>query len=121
MRFIFFILLIALFGYSMALVLFNTAPTPVDLLFAQIPIMNLGILLVVTLVLGVLVGLLLGVIVFRVFQTRWEIKRLNKELEVVRARHIQAAAAAAAATASVATPIQAPIHRDDVTIIPPMM
>jgi len=119
MRFIFLIILIALFGYSLALVLANSINTQVDLLFAQIPTMNLGLLLVMTLVLGVITGLLLGVLVFRVVQTRWEITRLNKELELVRARHIQAAAAAAAATASVAAP--APVKRDDVTIVPPMM
>ncbi|HEY4714099.1 MAG TPA: LapA family protein [Aquirhabdus sp.] len=118
MRFIFLILLIVLFGYSMALVLFNSAPTPVDLVFAEIPMMNLGLLLVMTLVLGIITGLLLGVHVFRVIQTRWEIKRLNKELELVRARHIQAAAAAAAAT-TIATP--ASVKHDDVTIVPPMM
>ncbi len=119
MRFIFLIILIALFGYSLALVLANSINTQVDLLFAQIPTMNLGLLLVMTLVLGVITGLLLGVLVFRVVPTRWEITRLNKELELVRARHIQAAAAAAAATASVAAP--APVKRDDVTIVPPMM
>lgn len=119
MRFLFIILLIALFGYSMALVLANGINTQVDLLFAQIPKMNLGLLLVMTLVLGVITGLLLGVFVFRVIQTRWEIKRLNKELELVRARHIQAAAAAAAATISVATP--ALVKHDDVMIVPPMM
>lgn len=120
MRFLFFILLIALFGYSLALVLANSINTQVDLLFAQIPTMNLGLLLVMTLVLGVIIGLLLGVLVFRVVQTRWEITRLNKELELVRARHIQAAAAAAAATATTST-TPAPVKRDDVTIVPPMM
>lgn len=122
MRFIFLILLIALFGYSMALVLANSTNTQVDLLFAHIPTMNLGLLLVMTLVLGIITGLLLGVHVFRVIQTRWEITRLNKELELVRARHIQAAAAAAAATATT-TPATSPalVKHEDVTIVPPMM
>jgi len=123
MRFIFLILLIALFGYSLALVIYNHASNPqVELVFATIPAMNLGILLVITLMLGIVTGLLLGVLVFRVFQMRWEISRLNKELELVRARHIQAAAAAAAASAVAAnatTTIQAP--KPEETIIPPAM
>ncbi len=112
MRFILFVLLIAIFGYSMALVLFNGTTLTVDLIFLTITSMNLGLLLVLTLGLGVLIGLLLGVFVFRVVQTRWEIGRLNKELELVRARHVQAAAAAASAT---------PMKHDDVTTIPPLM
>jgi len=101
MRFIFLILLIALFGYSLALVIYNHASNPqVELVFATVPAMNLGILLVITLILGIVTGLLLGVFVFRVVQTRLQLGRLNKELELVRARHIQAAAAAAAASAT---------------------
>ena len=129
MRFILVVVLIVIFGYSLALVLFNSQPTPVDLLFAQVPSMNLGLLLVLTLGLGIIVGLLLGVLVFRVIQNRWEITRLNKELDVVRARHVQAAAAAAAAAASAATlQAQVPVHAptpapayDDKNIVPPMM
>lgn len=126
MRFILVIILIVIFGYSLALVLFNSQPTPVDLLFAQVPSMNLGLLLVLTLGLGIIVGLLLGVLVFRVIQSRWEIKRLNKELDTVRARHVQAAAAAAAAAASAAAqtqvtpPAQTPAY-DEKNIAPPMM
>jgi putative membrane protein len=120
MRFIFLILLIALFGYSMALVLFNHADTPVDLLFAQITAMNLGLLLVLTLFLGVITGLLLGVLVFRVFQTRWEIGRLNKELELVRTRHIQAATAAAAAAAT-SSSSASQMHKQQETYIPPTL
>ena len=125
MRFIFLILLIALFGYSLALVVYNHASNPqVELVFATVPAMNLGILLVMTLVLGIVTGLLLGVLVFRVVQTRWEIGRLNKELELVRARHIQAAAAAAAATAtstSVSAHATPPLSKPDEPIIPPMI
>ncbi len=125
MRFILVVILIAIFGYSLALVLFNQPLTQVDLLFAQVPSMNLGLLLVLTLGLGIIVGLLLGVLVFRVIQSRWEIKRLNKELDIVRARHVQAAAAAAAAAASAAaappvTPTAQPAY-DDKNIVPPMM
>jgi len=104
-RFLLMLLLFILFGYSLALVFTNHADTPVDLLFAVVPAMNLGLILVITLGLGIVVGLLLGVLVFRVVQNGWEIKRLKKELDVVRARHIQAAAAAAAATAAASTVI----------------
>jgi putative membrane protein len=126
MRFIFLILLVALFGYSIALVVYNHASNPqVELVFATVPAMNLGILLVITLVLGVIIGLLLGVLVFRVIQTRWEIGRLNKELELVRARHIQAAAAAAAATATAAnmasTTSSVQISKPEDIHSPPMM
>jgi putative membrane protein len=84
---------------------------------------NLGILLVITLVLGVIIGLLLGVLVFRVIQTRWEIGRLNKELELVRARHIQAAAAAATATAAnmASTTSSVQISKPEDIHSPPMM
>jgi putative membrane protein len=128
-RFILVVILIAIFGYSLALVLFNQPQTQVDLLFAAVPSMNLGLLLVLTLGLGIIVGLLLGVLVFRVIQSRWEIKRLNKELDTVRARHVQAAAAAAAAAATAAAthaavqpvaPAPAPAYEDK-TIVPPMM
>ena len=122
MRFIFLILLIVLFGYSLLLVVYNhESNPPVELVFTTVPAMNLGVLLVVTLVLGVLAGLLFGVLVFRVIQTRWEITRLNKELELVRARHIQAAAAAAAATATATAVMPSVVKHDDVTIVPPMM
>ncbi len=121
MRFIFLILLIALFGYSLALVVYNHASNPqVELVFATVPAMNLGILLVITLILGIVTGLLLGVLVFRVVQTRWEIGRLNKELELVRARHIQAAAAAAAATATAANTTPS-ISKPDEVHTPPVM
>ncbi|MDE2420047.1 MAG: LapA family protein [Gammaproteobacteria bacterium] len=120
MRFIFLILLIALFGYSLALVIYNHASNPqVELVFATVPAMNLGILLVITLMLGVITGLLLGVFVFRVVQTRWEIGRLNKELELVRARHIQAAAAAAAATATAAASATTQIQKTEEIQTPP--
>ncbi len=122
MRFILVVLLVVIFGYSLTLVLFNQSVTQVDLVFGLVPSMNLGLLLVITLGLGIIIGLLLGVLVFRVVQTRWEIKRLNKELDVVRARHIQAAAAAAAATAAAsAVPVAVPVKPEETTIIPPMM
>lgn len=109
MRFVLIALLFLVFAYSLALVLFNNLPAQVNLVFTQVPAMNLGLLLIITLVLGVVIGLLLGLQIFRVFQMRWEISRLNKELEQVRARHVQAAtAAAAAASAKSLHPTDAP-------------
>lgn len=104
MRFLLLLLLLVVFCYSLALVLFNNSNAAVDLVFYQAPEMNLGVLLILTLVLGVVLGLLLGLQLFRVIQMRWELSRLNKELEQVRARHIQAASAAAAAVS--AKPVQ---------------
>ncbi|MEY2863974.1 MAG: hypothetical protein RLY58_1681 [Pseudomonadota bacterium] len=97
MRFVLIVLLVLVFGYSLALVFLNNLDATVNLVFTQAPAMNLGLLLIITLSLGIIIGLLLGLQVFRVFQLRWEITRLKKELEQVRSRHIQAAAAAAAA------------------------
>ena len=77
MRYILIALLIAIFGYSLALVLQNPTELAVNLLFTQVPAMRLGLLLLLTLALGILVGLLLGVQVFRVFQTN--IDHLRKE------------------------------------------
>ena len=102
MRYVLVILLIVLFGYSLALVLQNGTELSVDLLFTQVPAMRLGLLLLLTLVLGVVVGLLLGVQVFRVFQKGWEIKRLRKDIDYLRKEQItfaqQAAAEAATST-----------------------
>ena len=78
MRYILIALLIIVFGYSLALVLQNPTELPVDLLFTQVPAMRLGLLLLLTLALGIVVGLLLGVQVFRVFQKSWEIKPVEK-------------------------------------------
>ena len=84
MRYVLVVLLIVLFGYSLALVLQNGTELTVDLLFTQVPAMRLGLLLLLTLVLGVVLGLLIGVQVFRVFQNNWEIKRLRKDIEHLR-------------------------------------
>lgn len=73
------ILLVILFGYSLMLVLTNNSEVAVNLLFAQVPTMNLGLLLILSLALGVLIGMLIALIVFRVFQMRFEISRLRKE------------------------------------------
>ena len=102
MRYFLVALLLVIFGYSLALVLKNSTELPVDLLFTQVPTMRVGLLLILTLALGIVVGLLLGVQVFRVFQNNREIKRLRKDIEHLRQQQItyaqQAAADAAAAT-----------------------
>lgn len=102
MRYVLFALLIIIFGYSLALVLQNGTELSVDLLFTQVPAMRLGLLLLITLALGVVIGLLLGIQVFRVFQKGWEIKRLRKDIDHLRKEQIknaQYAAAEAAASA----------------------
>jgi len=95
MRYVLAILLFLLFGYSLFLVLQNSTELSVDLLFIQVPAMRLGLLLLITLALGVVLGLLLGVQIFRVFQNNWEIKRLRKDIERLRKEQIQAAQLAA--------------------------
>ncbi|MBF7683143.1 LapA family protein [Acinetobacter sp. B5B] len=96
MRFILLILLILVFVYSLALVLINSTPVTVDLWFTHdVPEMRLGLLVLITLALGVVLGLLVGVQVFKVFQTHWEIKRLNKEIERLRKEQVEAAQLAA--------------------------
>lgn len=97
MRYVLVVLLLVIFGYSLALVLQNSTELSVDLLFTQVPAMRLGLLLLITLGLGIVIGLLLGVQIFRVFQNSWEIKRLRKDIEYLRKEQIQTAQAAAEA------------------------
>lgn len=105
MRFILIILLIAIFIYSLALVLLNATPVSVNLWFTIVPEMRVGLLVLITLALGVVLGLLLGVQVFRVFQNTWEIRRLRKDIDHLRKEQIQVAQhAAAEAAASAVTP-----------------
>ena len=66
MRYVLVVLLLVLFGYSLALVLQNSTELSVDLLFTQIPAMRLGLLLLITLGLGITLGLLIGVQKLRV-------------------------------------------------------
>ncbi|WP_326518225.1 lipopolysaccharide assembly protein LapA domain-containing protein [Acinetobacter sp. CAAS 2-6] len=100
MRYFLVAVLIVIFAYALALVLQNGAELSVDLLFLQVPAMRLGLLLLLTLGLGIIVGLLLGVQVFRVFQTNWEIKRLRKDIDHLRKEQIHAAQLAAADAAA---------------------
>lgn len=95
MRFILIVVLIILFIYSLALVLLKGTPVSVDLWFSHVPEMRVGLLVLITLALGVILGLLLGVQVFRVFQSRWEIQRLHKEIDQLRKEQIQHAQLAA--------------------------
>lgn len=96
MRYVLFILLIIVFGYSLALVLQNSTELSVDLLFIEVPAMRLGLLLLITLSLGVILGLLAGIQVFQVFQKGWEIQRLRKDIEHLREEQIEAAKIAGA-------------------------
>lgn len=100
MRFILIILLVVLFVYSLALVLINPMEVTVNLWFTEVPEMRVGLLVLITLALGVLLGLLLGVQVFRVFQKQWEINRLNKEIKRLRDEQLQAAQIAATEASS---------------------
>lgn len=100
MRYFLVLLLIAIFGYALALVLLNGTELAVDLWFTQIPAMRLGLLLLFTLAIGIVLGLLLGVQVFRVFQNSWEIKRLRKDIDYLRKEQIQTAQLAAAEAAA---------------------
>lgn len=100
MRYILVVLLIVIFGYALALVLQNGTELPVDLLFTQVPAMRLGLLLLLTLGIGIVLGLLIGVQIFRVFQNAWEIKRLRKDIEYLRKEQIESAQLAAAEAAA---------------------
>ncbi len=99
MRYLLVAVLIVIFGYALALVLQNEALLTVDLLFTQVPTMRLGLLLLLTLAIGIVIGLLIGVQVFKVFQNSWEIKRLRKDIERLRKEQIQTAQLAAAEAA----------------------
>ena len=100
MRYLLVALLIIVFGYALALVLQNGTELSVDLLFTQVPALRLGLLLLLTLCLGIIAGLLLGVQVFRVFQRNWEIKRLRQDIEHLRKEQIHTAQLAAAEAAA---------------------
>ncbi len=78
MRFILFVLLFLSFAYAIGLVLANNTDIGVNLLFSQAPTMNLGLLLILCMTLGIVIGLLLALLLFRVFQNKWEISQLKK-------------------------------------------
>lgn len=79
MHIILILLLVALFGYSLMLVIANNSAIDINLIFANVPQMNLGLALIITLTLGIAIGMLVALIVFRVFQMKLEISRLKKE------------------------------------------
>ena len=78
MRFILFVLLFLSFAYALGLVLANNSDIGVNLLFSQAPAMNLGLLLILSMTLGIVIGLILSLLLFRVFQNKLEISRLQK-------------------------------------------
>ncbi|USZ14568.1 LapA family protein [Moraxella sp. FZLJ2107] len=86
MHIILIILLVIAFAYSLALVVLNNQAITVNLLFSQVADMSLGLVLVATIFLGVLIGILLALLIFRVFQNKWEISRLKKEVNTVQAQ-----------------------------------
>ena len=84
MRILLLVLLFLSFAYALGLVLTNNTEVGVNLLFSQVPTMNLGLLLILGLILGIIIGILLALLLFRVLQNKWEISRLqklNKSLE----------------------------------------
>ena len=100
MRIFLIALTIAIFAYALGLVLQNPDELPVNLLFIEVPAMRLGLLLLLTLVLGIVLGLLL--LSIKVIQKGWEIKRLRKDIDYLRKQQIQSAQNAAAEVAAAA-------------------
>ncbi|UXZ04698.1 LapA family protein [Moraxella nasicaprae] len=84
------VLLVVVFAYSITLVLLNNSEVAVNLLFANLVPMNLGLVLVASIFLGVLIGILLALLMFRVLQNKWEISRLKKEVRTVQAQLTEA-------------------------------
>ncbi|WP_049235949.1 lipopolysaccharide assembly protein LapA domain-containing protein [Moraxella canis] len=85
MHIILIILLVLAFAYSLALVVMNNQAIAVNLIFSNVANMSLGLILVATIFLGVLIGILLALLLFRVFQNKWEISRLKKEKAAIQA------------------------------------
>lgn len=86
MHIILIILLVLAFAYSLALVVLNNQAIAVNLLFSSVANMSLGLVLVATIFLGILIGILLALLLFRVFQNKWEISRLKKEKASIQAK-----------------------------------
>ncbi|ELA08833.1 hypothetical protein MOMA_00435 [Moraxella macacae 0408225] len=89
MRYLIAILLFIVFAYSLMLVLVNNNQAEVNLIFSQVPQMNLGLLLIICILLGVVGGVLLSIMLFKVVQIRLENQRLNKELSQTREKLLQ--------------------------------
>ncbi len=79
MQYLLMICLFAFFAYALALVIINNNEVAVNLLFTQVPEMNVGLLLIICISLGVLIGILLALLMFKVLQNKWELMRLKKE------------------------------------------
>ena len=84
MSLILIILLVIFFGYSLALVLANNSTVAINLLFIEVPTTNLGLVLILTISLGIIVGILLSLQLFRVLQNKLELRRLKKELDLLK-------------------------------------
>lgn len=89
MRYLVAILLFIVFGYSLMLVIINNQQVNVNLLFSNVPQMNLGLLIIICITLGVIAGILLALILFRVLQLKLENQRLSKELTQSRDKLMQ--------------------------------
>lgn len=86
MHIVLIIVLVALFAYALMLVILNNAEIAVNLVFSQAPQMNLGLLLIISLVLGMVIGLLMALVLFRVFQVRWELAKAKKEIAQLKSK-----------------------------------
>lgn len=101
MRILFLIILLLIFGYSLALVLANSTEVAFNLIFTQVPAMSSGLLAIICIGLGMVTGLLLGLQLFRVFQINWENGRLKKEVSKLRKEQIELAEKAASQAATI--------------------
>ncbi len=79
MQYLLMLCLFGFFAYALALVIINNNELAVNLLFTQVPEMNVGLLLIICISLGVLIGILLALLMFKVLQNKWELMRLKKE------------------------------------------
>ncbi len=89
MRYLVAILLFIVFGYSLMLVIINNQQVDVNLLFSNVPQMNLGLLIIICITLGIIAGILLALMLFRVLQMKLENQRINKELVQTRDKLMQ--------------------------------
>lgn len=79
MRAVLIVILVVFFAYALGLVIANGTELAVNLLFYQAPAMNLGLLLIIAISLGMVIGIFLSLLLFKVLQNKWEMKRLNRE------------------------------------------
>ncbi len=79
MQYLLMLCLFGFFAYALALVIINNNEVAVNLVFTQVPEMNVGLLLIICISLGVLIGVILALLMFKVLQNKWELLRLKKE------------------------------------------